>query len=212
MCKIFVIGFNKTATTTFHKLFLKNNLRSQHDTIWQVNDYDCFSDNGDLNDFKKLDNDFPNSIFILNTRRLDKWMISRFKHGITGKLKRNEESNWAYPCTSELCMKWMEQRETHYLDVLDYFKNKPQKLIIIDIDKNNWEQYLSSLFKFKVTTIPPQHVSKMDTTNEEYVNMLNVLNETFNDLYYDTKEREMILFRDNILTEKYLMLYKNNVK
>jgi hypothetical protein len=67
-------------------------------------------------------------------------------------------------------------------------------------------------FKFKVTSIPPQHVSKMDTTNEEYVNMLNVLNETFNDLYYETKEREMILLRDNILTEKYLMLYKNNVK
>ena len=54
--KIFVIGFNKTASTTLHKLFKVNNLKSQHATTWDLANYDCFSDNGNLNDFKKLDN------------------------------------------------------------------------------------------------------------------------------------------------------------
>ena len=45
--KYFVIGFNKTATTTFHNIFLENNLRSQHVTPnkggWvKMDKYDCF--------------------------------------------------------------------------------------------------------------------------------------------------------------------------
>ena len=44
MGKIFVIGFNKTATTTFHKLFLANKLKSEHKTVWHPEKFDCFSD------------------------------------------------------------------------------------------------------------------------------------------------------------------------
>ena len=39
--KYFVIGFNKTATSTFHNLFLKNNLKSQHITKWEIEKYKC---------------------------------------------------------------------------------------------------------------------------------------------------------------------------
>ena len=76
--KIFVIGFNKTASSTLHKLFKVNNLKSQHTTNWDLPNYDCFSDNGNLNDFKKLDNLYKDSIFILNTRNLTNWLSSRF--------------------------------------------------------------------------------------------------------------------------------------
>ena len=76
--KYFVIGFNKTATSTFHNLFLENNLTSQHTTRWNTDKYECFSDNGHLNNYKKLDLKYENSIFILNVRELDKWLISRF--------------------------------------------------------------------------------------------------------------------------------------
>ena len=75
--KYFVIGFNKTATTTFHNLFLKNNLTSQHSTRWNTDKYACFSDNGPVNNYKELDLKYENSIFILNVRELDKWLISR---------------------------------------------------------------------------------------------------------------------------------------
>ena len=84
--KYFVIGFNKTATTSFHHLFLKNNLTSQHaGGIWDTDKFKCFSDNGNLNNYKELDLKYENSIFILNVRHLDKWLISRFKHGLREK-------------------------------------------------------------------------------------------------------------------------------
>jgi hypothetical protein len=97
MEKYFVIGFNKTATLTFHELFLQNGLSSYHDgdskfrglvpkgTInWNTDLHTCFSDNGNYQDYKLLDTKYPNSIFILNVRRLDEWLVSRFKHGLRG--------------------------------------------------------------------------------------------------------------------------------
>jgi hypothetical protein len=42
--------------------------------------------NKDAKDYyKQLDNDYPNSKFILNTRNVDKWIQSRIKHN-KGKL------------------------------------------------------------------------------------------------------------------------------
>ena len=80
--KIFVIGFNKTATSTFHILFEKHGLKSQHDGAhWDVDEYQCFSDNGNLRDWKKLYLDYPNSMFVLNTRPVDAWITS--KHRLT---------------------------------------------------------------------------------------------------------------------------------
>ena len=211
MSKIFVIGFNKTATTTFHKLFLKNNLKSQHDTVWQINEFDCFSDNGDLNNFKKLDVDYPNSIFILNTRSLDKWLISRFQHGITEKWSNGLETNWAYPCTSELCKSWINKRETYYLDILNYFKKKPYKLIIVNIENDNWLQFISSNLGFKFYHVYSENVSNKNKNTEEYKNIENIVNDTFNEISYDNKERKNILFRDPIIIKPYLKMYKNNI-
>lgn len=211
MSKIFVIGFNKTATSTFHKLFLKNNLKSQHDTVWQVNDYDCFSDNGNLNNFKKLDMDYPNSIFILNTRSLDKWLISRFQHGITEKWSNGLETNWAYPCTDTLCKTWINERETYYLDVFNYFKYKPDKLIVVNIDKDNWQQFISSNLDFKVHNVGAENVSNKNKNTEEYKNIVNIVDSTFSEINYNDKERTNILFRDPVITKLYIKLYKNNI-
>ena len=112
MNKIFVIGFNKSATKTFHNLFLENNLNSQHyGKSWDLEKYDCFSDNGNNRDIHNLYEKFPNSIFILNTRRLDKWLISRFKHGYHMK-KINNKENWAYPCTKKKCLGFL--LENHF--------------------------------------------------------------------------------------------------
>ena len=96
--KYFVIGFNKTATSTFHNLFSQNNLKSQHASKWNTDNYTCFSDNGDLNDYEALDPKYENAIFILNVREIAKWLISRFKHGLRTVCM---ELNWAYPCTRE---------------------------------------------------------------------------------------------------------------
>ena len=128
--KYFVIGFNKTATVTFHNLFCENKLKSQHDgSKWETDKYTCFSDNGNLRNYRELDLKYKNSIFILNVRELDNWLISRFKHG----LRRGKKPNWAYPCTREKCIKWVNEREKFHMEILDYFTERPKKIIIVNI-------------------------------------------------------------------------------
>ena len=67
--KYFVIGFNKTATSTFHSLFLKNNFTSQHATKWDSDKYACFSDNGNLNHYRELDVKYEDSVFMLKDKQ-----------------------------------------------------------------------------------------------------------------------------------------------
>lgn len=202
--KIFVIGFNKTATNTFHNLFQKNNLKSQHASKWKTNDFDCFSDNGNFNDYKNLDKKYNNVIFILNTRFLNKWLISRFKHGLRNKIK----PNWAFPYTEEKCKEWIETRETYYLEILDYFSNCPEKLVIVNIEKDGWENYIASLLKFKVKQITPKNVHKTNKENRSHIKIIDLVNKTLKNLNYNKKH---ILIRDLTLLDKYLKLYKNYV-
>ena len=143
--KYFVIGFNKTATCTFHDLFLKNKLTSQHATRWNTDNYTCFSDNGHLNDYKKLDLKYKNSIFILNVRELDKWLISRFKHG----LRKPRKPNWAYPYTRKKCIEWINERQQYHMRILHYFIERPKKIIIVNIEREGWINYLCSQLHFE---------------------------------------------------------------
>jgi len=223
MEKYFVIGFNKTATLTFHQLFLQNGLTSCHNGKYQTNklkiglissyvhewcdldSYMCFSDNGQCQDFKMLHAKYPNSIFILNLRRLDEWLISRFKHGLT------YNQSWAYPYTEIKCKEWIKKREEYYKTLLDFFKDKSDKLIIVSIDENNWIQYISSELNFKITDIKSQHVFPTDTSIEEHRNIINIVNKSFNELLYTADDRKNILFKDKSLTEQYLNIFKNNI-
>ena len=208
--KIFVIGFNKTASTTLHKLFKVNNLKSQHTTNWDLANYECFSDNGNLNDFKKLDGLYKDSIFILNTRNLTNWLSSRFKHGHRQceRLKRNK--NWAYPCTPELALEWIKERETYYLQVLDYFKDRPNKLIVLSIEHLNWKQFISGELGMVNKEFKNRNVIELHDV-DYYNRMVNCINDAFIKLNYTNEQRNGLLFMSKELTNKYLGIYKNNI-
>ncbi len=75
--KVFCIGFNKTGTSSMHRLFTELGLRSFHGYYSHIpvtdplyREFDCFSD-GDQHDYALLDRTFPGSRFIITTRRLD---------------------------------------------------------------------------------------------------------------------------------------------
>lgn len=207
MVKIFVIGFNKTATTTFHHIFLKNNLKSQHSNKWNLEKFDCFSDNIEMNDnFKILYNKYPNAHFILNTRSLKKWIISRFKHGYLISTKNEKlKKNWAWPPTEKLVKEWIIERETYYSDVLNFFKNKPNKLLIINIDQPNWDEFLYSHFHFKIKNINPQNV--IDKSAQiNYI--ISIISKVFIELKYTENMKNRILLLNN---HNYLQIYKNNI-
>ena len=83
--KIFVLGLNKTGSTSLHNLFNKINIKSTHE-CWRpdqhvikiIDKYQAFTDGHHLN-FKKYYYLYPDSLFILNTRPIKKWLISRYK-------------------------------------------------------------------------------------------------------------------------------------
>ena len=111
--KIFVIGYNKTATCSIDSLFNENGLNAHHsgglnEGDWDINKYDTFSDQHpegtDFFRFRKCHKNYPNSLFILNTRKLKDWILSRCGHAVfnmsltmenQGKIKTN--GAWGYP-------------------------------------------------------------------------------------------------------------------
>jgi hypothetical protein len=205
--KIFVIGFNKTASTTIHKLFKLNKLKSQHATRWDLSNYDCFSDNGNLNDFRQLDNLYKDAIFILNTRNLTNWLISRFKHGHRHHERLNQDNNWAYPCTPELALQWIGERETYYLQVLDYFKDRPHKLIILSIEPPNWKQFISDELEIVNKDFQNRNVIELQD-DAYYARIVNCINDAFTTLNYTQEHRNSLLLMSK---NPYLDMYKNNI-
>jgi hypothetical protein len=202
--KYFVIGFNKTATSTFHNLFLNNNLTSQHYSRWNTDEYACFSDNGDRNNYKELDLKYENSVFILNVRELDKWLISRFKHG----LRSNNKPNWAYPYTREKCIEWINYREKYHMEILNYFTERPEKIIIVNIEREGWIKYLCSQLQFKNYNINSINVNKTNNNNKDHKNICELVNKTLEELNYDNKT---ILFSNKELLDKYITIYNNYI-
>lgn len=139
--KVFCIGFNKTGTSSMHRLFTELGLRSFHgyyshipvtDPLYQ--EYQCFSD-GDQHDFALLDRTFPGSRFIVTTRRLDDWLVSRIRHieqrrrlGATGPMRQEYEAGPALALR-----RWVERRRAYHESVAAHFAGRPAALLVIDI-------------------------------------------------------------------------------
>jgi len=147
--KYFVIGFNKTATTTMHELFLLNGIKSQHDNNWDLDDYDAFSDNKDLSVYRELSLKYPDAMFILNIRDIKEWILSRVNHGIIYKELYNNDVNydwiwkWTYPISETKILDNIVWRNTHIKSVIYYFKSRniANKLLVLDVDQADWIKF-----------------------------------------------------------------------
>jgi hypothetical protein len=173
--KIFQIGFNKCGTTSIHEFFKKNGLNSVHwdrgylartikssieknrDILFGYDKYDCFTDMEDtLNDifiytkyYKELDKQYPNSKFILNLRPLDKWLRSRESHA-GGKYIEIYMKNWNIT-RNEVIERWIREWNEHIESIKDYFKDRPNDLLIFDIESESdtFVSYIETLTKIK---------------------------------------------------------------
>jgi hypothetical protein len=151
MKKIFVIGFNKTGTTSLHFLFKNLGINSIHTTkpvMEIINKHDAFTD-GFHSNFINYYNAKPDSLFILNTRPIQKWLTSRYKHAINNQFK----DNWCWPVSDEKTNAWIKQRETHFQNILSFFKDKPNQLLIINIEKNGWEKVVSTFLQKEYNSV-----------------------------------------------------------
>lgn len=175
--KIFIIGFNKTATTTLHRTFKSNNFKSVHwdkgridDELKKYNDgflgtyenNDVFSDSPFIQkNFKKFYKKYPNSLFILNYRNKNDWICSRLNHMINHRNRRkgDGEKYAKYFCNKmsipylgieETIKYWSNEHDEHQENVRNFFKNK-KNYIELNIDEDNWLNKLIELFGSEFT-------------------------------------------------------------
>ena len=162
--RIFQIGFNKCGTTSFFKLFKQNGIPSVHydngelaNTIYNnyINKKPLldskykkkvfFSDMENIYNpnkllyiardyYKQLDREYPNSKFILNIRARDKWLLSRYNHDNGLYLK--SVCIFLNKSEDEILEQWKNEWDTHNLNVISYFKNRPNDLLIFNIEKD----------------------------------------------------------------------------
>ena len=156
MTKIFIIGFNKTGTTSLHTFFEKNNIRSIHYDQGRIarkikknllsnepllKDYDDYQVFSDMEDYKKLNyahkdyfkelySQYPDSRFILNTRNIDNWIKSRNRHENGFYVK--ELCKLLDISKAQLNISWREDYYNHHRNVKEFFRDKPSKLLIFE--------------------------------------------------------------------------------
>jgi hypothetical protein len=153
--KVFCIGFHKTGTTSLAKALetlgyrvtgpngvfdpdIEKNVFPMAYRL--VDEYDAFQDNPWPVIYKELDVKFPNSKFILMLRDSDSWIRSQVKH--FGH-KETPMRKWIYGvgCPEGNEDIYVKRFEDHTKEVENYFKGRPQDLLIMDLAKGDgWEK------------------------------------------------------------------------
>ena len=167
--KLFVIGFNKTGTCSLHNLFLKNKIISIHTTehvLPIIDKYMAFTDGNHYN-FRTYYEIYPQSLFILNTRPLKKWLVSRYKHEA---IKKKKSRSWP-PTIDQTCL-WIEERNIHHKNILDFFKINSKKLLIINIERSGWEQKVLNFINKKILTEVKENIRDDISLDPDIINQI----------------------------------------
>lgn len=164
--KVFGIGFQKTATTSLAAALtiLGYNVTGAfltHDRNVAAKVYDDAYDLADRFDavqdtpwpvlYKELDRWHPGSKFILTIRPTEKWIKSVVTHFKEQYIPLHE---WIYGVRHAAGHEdvYVRRYEQHNREVLEYFKDRPNDLLVMDITKGDgWEK----LCPFLGIGIPP---------------------------------------------------------
>lgn len=197
--KYFFIGLNKTASKTTQKLINDTGLKCNHSNYWtnNIHDFDCFCDEEYDHQYEKYKIDFPNAVFILNTRALGCWIKSCIKHLVY--IVNLQDTNEII----KLVIDRINFRIFLHQKILDYFLTDPQKLHILNVSKKNWESYLYTNV-LKINNVPNQYsehiIETTPLTNELYDKILKIVNVNVNSTLTGNDE----------LDSKYAKIYKSN--
>lgn len=165
--KIFCIGFNKTGTTTLHSIFSEQlGYRSTHDPEWtywtygpndpRLDEYDSFTD-GESPFITTLRTRYPDARFILNTRPLKSWLISRHKAVERSRrlvdwflrkylplgLVANVMNRWLLRNRESDLLRWIQIRNTYHRYLLSEFQDS-KNLLVLNIESNTMYEELTN--------------------------------------------------------------------
>ena len=199
--------------------------------------FKCFSDGGDRENFQFLSQAYPDSLFVLNCRPIKDWLFSRFKHGVVERAAQQKngtppsedaeifrlEEDGTYrkfinealhTCNSEKLKRWIKRNQEHHTEVVNYFSNHAEQLIITDISQPQWIQFLcehSGLVSYDIYS----NKRSAKVLNENDIKEFNTsLLEACDSLGIATNDLETSLFLQSSLNtslNKSLQLIKNNL-
>jgi hypothetical protein len=157
--KVFCVGFNKTGTTTLHRILGDQlSYRSAHKPGWtdwsitrnrrRLDEFDAFSD-GVCASIRNLDDLYPEALFVLNTRPLKHWVLSRHKSVERSKaavrwaltkylplgLVARMINRWALDNRERAVMRWIRIRNSYHEHVIRYFGDREEKLLVVNIEE-----------------------------------------------------------------------------
>jgi hypothetical protein len=174
--KIVGVGFQKTGTSTLrealkilgfkvgdtrYKLLLPILRRSWKTVFTELDRYDAVEDNPWPLIFEEIDNNYPNSKFILTERDSESWFASVSKH--IGTL-RDPMHEWIYGRNNGIPKDNKSNTIKVYNDHCDkvksYFKDRPQDLLIIDFKSGDQWAKLCQFLDCEIPDAPFPHENK----------------------------------------------------
>jgi hypothetical protein len=157
--KVFCVGFNKTGTTTLHRILGDQlSYRSAHKPRWtdwsitknraRLDSFDAFSDGGCAS-IKNLDDLYPDALFILNTRPLKHWVLSRHKaversrRAVGWALTKYVPlgfvawiiNRWVLDNRERAVLRWVRIRNSYHEHVIRHFSDRKEKLLVVNIEE-----------------------------------------------------------------------------
>lgn len=184
--KIFGIGLSKTGTSSLNEALNILNYKACHfpsiryipHTLVRIKrkylrEFNALTDISVIPFYKKLDKQYPGSKFIYTCRDKSSWLESCRKypryqlplHQVPFKIIKLRQEIYGTVKFDE--QKFSEAYDRHEQDVKQYFKNREQDLLILDITKeNSWEKLCNFLQK----PIPDQKFPMKNASQNNYDN------------------------------------------
>ena len=192
--KVFCVGFHKTGTTSLAVALealgyrvtgpngvndpdIENNvLPMAYDLVER---YDAFQDNPWPIIYKELDAKYPGSKFILMLRNPESWIKSQVRH--FGR-EETPMRTWIYGigCPEGNEDTYVKRFEDHNREVLNYFKNRPQDLLVMDLAKGDGWDKLCIFLEVAIPNIAFPHANKASdretqTASKVFIRVKNFL-------------------------------------
>jgi hypothetical protein len=181
MNKIFCIGFQKTGTTSLGMAFAKLGYKVgdvNHELLPDlqkgefekirsiVEQFDVLEDNPWPVLYQQLDDYFPGSKFILSVRDEKNWIKSVVNHfnGTPSEMNRFIYEV-PFPAGNEAI--FLDRYRKHNEEVMDYFKNRKDDLLVIDLEKDDAWSKLCPFLQIAVPAFPFPHANKGAYTKVE---------------------------------------------
>lgn len=180
MTKVFGIGWAKTGTTTLGECFrtlgyahqpqdlglVKHLAAGELDIILKKAEHkETFEDWPWLLLFKELDIAYPGSKFVLTMRHSDKWIAS-YENMLTNQGEASSEMNfirqtlYGLPFPSVTREQLIRRYERHNQEVMDYFANRREDLLIVDWSTGDGWPELCKFLKLPVPNTALPHANR----------------------------------------------------